>query len=100
MYWITALPDIPSASDSSHSISEAASPALLQRPGFVSANATLTWASVTNRTYFVERATNRVPPFAFSLLQGKIPGLPGKTSVTDTNPPASGPAFYRVGVQQ
>jgi len=74
-------------------------PALLQQPGFVSASATLTWPSVANRTYFVERATNRVPPLVFSLLQGNIPGLPGTTSFADPNPPASGPAFYRVGVQ-
>jgi hypothetical protein len=74
-------------------------PALLQQPAFVPASMTLTWPSVATRTYFVQRATNRVNQPAFSLLQSGIPGLPGTTSFTDTNPPASGPAFYRVGVQ-
>jgi hypothetical protein len=74
-------------------------PALLQRPAFVPATVTLTWASVTNRAYFIQRATNLVLPPAFSLLQPNIPGLPDTTSFTDTNPPTTGPAFYRVGVQ-
>ena len=60
---------------------------------------TLTWSSVTNRAYFVQRATNLVNQPAFSLLQTNIPGRPGTTSFTDTNPPVSGPAFYRIGVQ-
>jgi hypothetical protein len=64
----------------------------------VPASVTLTWLSVTNRAYFVERATNLTTP-AFTLLQTNIPGLPGTTSFTDTSPPVSGPAYYRVGVQ-
>ena len=75
-------------------------PALLQRPVFFPASATLTWTSVTNRAYFVERATNLVKQPVFSLLQTNIPGLPDTTSFTDANPPTSGPAFYRIGVQQ
>jgi hypothetical protein len=75
------------------------SPVLLQLPVFVPASMTLTWTSVTNRTYFVQRATNLLPPPAFSLLQTNIPGLLGTTSFADTNLPVSGPAFYRIGVQ-
>ena len=71
----------------------------LQPPVFVSSSVTLAWASVTNRTYCVQRATSLIPQPAFSPVQTNIPGLPGTTSFTDTNPPASGPAFYRVGVQ-
>jgi hypothetical protein len=71
----------------------------LQRPELVSASTTLSWMSVTNRTYFVERAANLAPPVAFSLLQSNIAGLPGTTSFVDTNAPASGPAYYRVGVR-
>jgi parallel beta-helix repeat protein len=77
----------------------AASALRLQLTVVLPAGVTLTWASVTNRTYFVQRATSLVPPPGFSLLQTNIPGLPGTTSFTDTNPPAPGPAFYRVGVQ-
>ena len=60
---------------------------------------TVTWQSVTNRTYFLERATNlaAVPPF--SLLASNLVGPAGTTSYTDTNAPGPGPFFYRVGVQ-
>jgi hypothetical protein len=61
---------------------------------------TLAWSSVSNRSYYVERATNLAALPAFLPLQSNIPGLPGTTTFTDTNPPPSGPAFYRVGVQQ
>jgi hypothetical protein len=71
----------------------------LQQTTVLPAGVTLTWSSVTNRAYFVERATNLMPQPAFSFLETNIPGLPGTTSFTDTNPPPSGPAFYRVGVQ-
>jgi parallel beta-helix repeat protein len=77
----------------------AASVLRLQPTVVLPAGVTVTWASVTSRTYFVQRATSLVPPSGFSLLQTNIPGLPGTTSFTDTNPPASSPAFYRVGVQ-
>ena len=63
------------------------------------AGVTLAWSSVTNRAYFIERANNLNPPPAFSPLQTSIPGLPGTTSFTDTNPAPAGPSFYRVGVQ-
>jgi hypothetical protein len=78
----------------------AASVLQLQQTTVLPAGVTLTWTSVTNRAYFVERTINLMPQPAFSLLQTNIPGLPGTTSFTDTNPPPSGPAFYRVGVQQ
>jgi len=76
-----------------------ATPPRLELPVFVPASVTLTWSSVANRAYFVERATNLAPPTAFSVLQTNIPGLPDTTSFTDTSPPLSGPAYYRVGVQ-
>ena len=76
----------------------AASSILLQPPVCLPASVTLIWLSVTNRAYFLERATNLAPP-AFTLLQSNIPGLPDTTSFTDTNPPPCAPAFYRVGVQ-
>jgi hypothetical protein len=72
----------------------------LQLPLYVPGRVVLTWSSVTNRAYFVERATNLAPPLGFSLLQSNIPGLSNTTSFPDTSPPVSGPAYYRVGVRQ
>jgi len=76
----------------------AASVLRLQPPLFAPASVTLTWPSVTNRAYFVERATNLMT-WTFSVLRTNIPGLPDTTSFTDTSPPLPGPAYYRVGVQ-
>ncbi len=60
---------------------------------------TVTWQSVTNRTYFLERATHLgatpPPPVVISNLVGQA----GTTSYTDTNATGPGPFFYRVGVQ-
>jgi hypothetical protein len=61
---------------------------------------TLSWASVTNRTYFVERSIDLGAAPAFSLVQSNIAGLEGVTSFTDTNAPGGGVSFYRVGVQR
>ena len=71
----------------------------LQPLSFIPAGMALTWSSVTNRVYFVERATNVASPPGFSLLQSNIPGLLDTTSIFDTNLPPSGSAYYRVGVQ-
>jgi hypothetical protein len=57
---------------------------------------TVTWSSVTDRTYALERATDLAPAPAFSLLQSNLPGLPDTTSFTDTNALGAAPRFYRV----
>jgi hypothetical protein len=63
--------------------------------------AIVSWASVANRSYSLERALNLGgPPPAFSVLQGNIPGLDGVTSFTDTNASGAGPCFYRVRLGQ
>lgn len=77
----------------------AASVLWLQPPVVQPAGVTLTWCSVTNRTYFVQCTANLVPPPTFSLPRSNIPGLPDTTRFTDTNPPASRQTLYRVGVQ-
>jgi hypothetical protein len=77
----------------------AASVLRLQAPVINPPGLLLCWSSVTNHAYFVERATNLANQAVFMLLQAQIPGLPLSTSFTDTNPPPSGRAFYRVGVQ-
>ena len=71
----------------------------LQLSVVVPGGVTLTWPSVTSRTYSVQRATSLVDQSAFTPLRPNIPGLAGTTSYTDTNPPPAAPAFYRIGVQ-
>lgn len=60
----------------------------------------ISWQSVSDRTYCLERATNLTANPAFLPLAGGIPGQAGTTTYTDTNPPVAVPVFYRVGVQQ
>jgi hypothetical protein len=63
------------------------------------ASVILTWQSVTNRIYFVERAASLAPDAEFEMLRTNIQGQANTTSIVDTNPPAATPAFYRVGIQ-
>jgi hypothetical protein len=72
----------------------------LETPAYAAPKVTLTWFSLTNRSYFVERSTNPSCQSPFSVLRTNIPGLPGTTSFDDLNPPAHGPAFYRIGVRE
>ena len=60
---------------------------------------TVTWQSVTNRNYFVERATDSVTQAGFSCVASNLAGAPGTTGFTDTNAPQAGPVFYRVGAK-
>jgi hypothetical protein len=60
---------------------------------------TVSWQSVLNVTYYLERSTDLLARPAFSSIRSNIPGLSGATSVTDTNALGPGPFFYRVGVQ-
>jgi hypothetical protein len=62
------------------------------------ARATLTWSSVTNRTYYIWRSTN-LSAASYSIALSNIAGLSGTTSIIDSNPP-TGRAFYRIGIQQ
>lgn len=61
--------------------------------------ATLTWQSVSNRFYFIERATNLSVAPAFLRVQSNLPGQPGTNSRTDPNGPTPGPRFFRIGIQ-
>jgi hypothetical protein len=59
----------------------------------------VSWQSVSNRIYFLERATNLGAASPFSLLTSNLVGQPGTTTYTDTNAAGPGPFYYRVGVQ-
>jgi hypothetical protein len=69
-------------------------------PALTTTNAALAWTSVTNRSYFLQRATLLNGKQVFTTLQTNIPGQASTTSAVDTNATATGPAFYRVGVVQ
>jgi hypothetical protein len=57
---------------------------------------TLSWSSVTNRTYVLERSSNLLAQSPFSVLRSNIPGRLNVAEFTDTNAPIYSPAFYRV----
>ena len=71
---------------------------ILQSPAITVTNATLTWSSVANVTYYVQRSGDLSAP-NFSSIQSNLVGQAGFTSYTDTNAVGNGPFFYRVGVQ-
>jgi hypothetical protein len=79
---------------------DASSALRLLRPSIGSPGITLSWQSVTDRIYSLERATNLAGQPPFSLLTSNIVGHPTTTSYTDTNAVGPGPFFYRVGVQR
>jgi hypothetical protein len=79
---------------------DAASALRLLNPTNTMSGVTVSWQSVANRTYSLERAANlgAAPPFL--LLTSNLLGQLGTTSFVDTNATGNGPFFYRVGVQQ
>jgi hypothetical protein len=60
----------------------------------------VSWLSVGNRTYFLERSTNLIVAPAFLPFSSNIVGQAGSTTLTDTNAAGIGPVFYRVGAQE
>jgi len=56
----------------------------------------VSWQSVPERVYDLQRSPNLGLQPAFSLIQTNIPGQPGLTSFNDTNAPAAAHYFYRV----
>ena len=58
----------------------------------------VTWQSATNINYLLQR-TLSLTAANFQTIATNIPGQSGSTSYRDTNAPAPGPWFYRVGVQ-
>jgi hypothetical protein len=59
---------------------------------------TVSWQSVTDRSYWLERATNFTSSPFFRTVRSNIFGQSGTTTYTDTKATNAGPFFYRVGV--
>jgi hypothetical protein len=71
----------------------------LEVPQFVPANVMVTWTSVTNRSYVVERSTGMSAPMLFTPVATNVPGQVGTTSYIDTTTSGPGPLLYRVRVE-
>jgi hypothetical protein len=59
----------------------------------------VSWQSVANRTYFLQRATSLGILYEFVTIRGNLAGNAGTTTCMDTSVSGNGPFFYRVGVQ-
>ena len=70
----------------------------LQSPAVSGANNAITWSSVTNRTYYVQRSGD-LSQADFSSTQSNIVGQAGTTSFTDTTATNGDLLFYRIGIQ-
>ncbi len=69
-------------------------------PGNGVSGVAVTWQSVTNRLYFLQRCTDFGVQPPFSTVQSNIVGLAGTTSYTDTTATNGGPYLYRIGVRR
>jgi hypothetical protein len=77
----------------------AASALRLLTPTKTSSGLTITWQSVTNRTYALGRCAGLGPGAAFTSLTNNLAGKDGTTSFTDSSATGPGPYFYRVSAQ-
>jgi hypothetical protein len=79
--------------------SNAASALRLLSPSNDLSGIQVTWYSVSNKVYYLQRGTNLLMQPAFSSIISNVAGQAGTTSFTDTNASGTGPYFYRVGIQ-
>jgi hypothetical protein len=72
---------------------------LMLNPTNSGSNIIVTWQSVVNKLYYLQRGANLAAQPVFQPLATNLTGHAGTTSYTDTNAAGPGPFFYRVGVQ-
>ncbi|MEJ0089720.1 MAG: choice-of-anchor Q domain-containing protein [Limisphaerales bacterium] len=75
----------------------ASSVLLLAPPANTLAGVTVTWQSVSNRTYYLQASTNLTAQFIS--IQSNLVGQTGSTSYVDMTATNGASYFYRVGVQ-
>jgi hypothetical protein len=63
------------------------------------AGVSVSWKSVSGKTYYLQRGTNLFLQPGLSAFQSNIVGQADVTSFTDASATNAGPYFYRVGVQ-
>jgi hypothetical protein len=61
-------------------------------------NVLVTWHSVSDVSYLLERSKNLFASSGFTPLATNIPGQPGTTAYIDTDAANWTPLFYRMGV--
>lgn len=71
----------------------------LLTPQTVGTNLVVSWQSVANKLYYLERSTALATNASFLPLASNLVGQAGFTTFTDTNAAPAGSRFYRVGVQ-
>ena len=76
----------------------AASVLALLPPAITSSGVLLTWQSVPNRSYALEKATDLLARPCFSCVASNLPGATGITSFTDTNSTTT--TLYRLRLQR
>lgn len=74
----------------------AASALRLLTPRWGVAGLAVSWQSVTNRSYYLQRAVDLGGQQSFSTLQSNLVGHTGVTTYSDTTAVGVGPYFYRV----
>jgi hypothetical protein len=58
----------------------------------------VSWQSITDRSYYLQRATDLGGTVDFVTVATNIVGLTNTTTYVDSNSIGSGPFFYRVGI--